>query len=275
MNSGAAAANRRPPYFAFGRKKKMKVEFLSVGSCMPEMEQADTVSLLLNGHIMVDTGWHAVRNLLRAGIDPKEIRTIFFTHMHQDHYLGLAQFLFYLMNGYHDFGTLCIYGPEDIEEIASLALRYAGYERHYADIPLPKIRQLPSTGKMDFDEIQVRWIPSHHAAPGRCYQFQGLNEKESVTYSGDTARFKEMVDFVHGSKILIHESSFGAHSAPTPNPYGHSSAMDAAKTALKAGVEKLYLVHCGKEGRRAAIEAAQEIFPNTSYPKENETFLLL
>lgn len=242
---------------------------------MPETEQADTVSLLLDGHTMVDTGWHTVRNLLRAGVEPKEIRTIFFTHMHQDHYLGLAQFLFYLMNGHHDFGSLCIYGPEDIEEIAALALRYAGYERHYSDIPLPQILQLPPSGEMSLHGMNVRWIPSHHAAPGRCYRFQGMNEKECITYSGDTARFEEMADFIHGSKILIHESSFGARPAPIPNPYGHSSAIDAANAALKAGVEKLYLVHCGKEGRTAAVEAAQGIFSNTSYPVENETFTLL
>ena len=43
----------------------MKTEFLSVGSCLPEFEQADTASLLVDGKIMVDTG---VVELIREGV---------------------------------------------------------------------------------------------------------------------------------------------------------------------------------------------------------------
>ena len=103
----------------------MKIEFLGVGSCMPEYEQADTASLIVNGHILVDKGWHVVRNLLRSNVKPENITHIFFTHMHQDHYLGLAAFLFYLMNGFHTFGNLKIYGPEGVESIVENAVENA------------------------------------------------------------------------------------------------------------------------------------------------------
>ncbi len=44
------------------------VEFLGAGSCLPDYEETDTASLLIDQHIMVDTGWNPVRNLLRAGV---------------------------------------------------------------------------------------------------------------------------------------------------------------------------------------------------------------
>ena len=39
----------------------------------PEGVESDTVSLLVNKEIMVDTGWHAVHNLLREGVPEDHI----------------------------------------------------------------------------------------------------------------------------------------------------------------------------------------------------------
>ena len=46
----------------------MEILFLSADGCRPEGVESDTVSLIINKEIMVDTGWHAVHNLLREGI---------------------------------------------------------------------------------------------------------------------------------------------------------------------------------------------------------------
>ena len=117
----------------------MIAEFLSVGSCLPENEQGDTASLLVDGKIMVDTGWFALRNLMRAGAQAKDVKALFFTHMHQDHYLGLPQFLFYLMNTGVGFEQLSIYGPEGVEGIVAQALTFGGYERHYSYFARPQV----------------------------------------------------------------------------------------------------------------------------------------
>ncbi len=63
----------------------MEITFLGVGSCMPVQEWDDTASLLIDRHIMIDTGWNPVRNLLRVGVNPNDVSHLFFTHMHQDH----------------------------------------------------------------------------------------------------------------------------------------------------------------------------------------------
>lgn len=250
----------------------MNVEFLGVGSCMPEYEQADTASLLIDRHILVDTGWHVIRNLLRTGVNPREITAIFFTHMHQDHYLSLTALLFYLMNGEHSFGALEIYGPEDLEQYVNMALTYAGYEKYYADCGRPKIHPLAAEETVSLGDIQVSCIPSRHAVAGRCYKFQDASTGGSFVYSGDTASFEGLAEFARGCDVLIHEASFDVRETPADNPYCHSSAMDAARTAAKAGVKTLYMVHASGASREATLDVAGKIFPDCRRPVERDVF---
>ena len=68
----------------------MELRFLSADGWRPEGVESDTVSLLLNGEVMVDTGWHAVHNLLREKIPIENVRTLLLTHLHQDHFGGFV-----------------------------------------------------------------------------------------------------------------------------------------------------------------------------------------
>lgn len=250
----------------------MNVEFLGVGSCMPEYEQADTASLLVNRHILVDTGWHVIRNLLRTGVNPRDITALFFTHMHQDHYMSLAALLFYLMNGYHSFGSLEIYGPEDVGKYVDMALTYGGHEMYYSECGTPAVHALAAEQTVSLGDIQVSCIASKHAVPGRCYRFQDIAAGGSFVYSGDTAPFDALAEFARGSDVLIHEASFQTRETPADNPYCHSSAMDAAHAAAKAGVKTLYMVHAASASREATIAAAGEIFPDCRRPMEGDGF---
>ncbi len=48
--------------------------------------------------------------------------------MHQDHYLGLAQFLFYRITRYQRIDDLTICGPEGLGKIVRRTLLYAGFD---------------------------------------------------------------------------------------------------------------------------------------------------
>ena len=258
----------------------MKVRFLGVGSCLPEYEGADTASVLIDGQVLVDAGWNTVRNLLRAGVDPGNVTQVFFTHMHQDHYLGLAQFLFYRMNKYHQFGNLTLYGPRGLSEIVERALLYAGFDRIHVGEKResvrdarPEIVELPSQGKVCAGKLQVCFIESRHAVEGRCYRFED-EAGNSVTYTGDTATFDALASFAQGSDVLIHEAAFGAMDTKGANLYYHSNAQDAARNAQAAGVKALYLVHMPLVVRDDARDAAKAIFAQVFSPAEDDEIML-
>lgn len=255
----------------------MEITFLGVGSCMPVQEGDDTASLLIDRHIMIDTGWDPVRNLLRAGVNPNDVSHLFFTHMHQDHYIGLAQLLFYIMNIRHSFTALRIYGPEGLEEILQRALLFAGFDRHHAGenrekviLEKPEWSELPEKGEIQAGDVTLQFIPSHHAVPGRCYRLSN-GTGQSITYSGDTEPFPELIPFARDSDILIHETAFGPLSSHGSNCYFHSGATDAAETALSAGVKRLFMVHMSPSQREEALIRARAIFPATFCPVEGET----
>ena len=248
----------------------MKIEFLGVGSCMPEYEQADTASLIVNGHILVDTGWHVVRNLLRSNVKPENITHIFFTHMHQDHYLGLAAFLFYLMNGFHTFGNLKIYGPEGVESIVENALLYGGRDVYYSDIPKPFVHTIASGECVCLDDVKISCVASRHAVDSRAYRMENPETGKSVVYTGDTEPFAALPDFARGSDVLIHEASFDIRQRPEHNPYRHSSCYDAANAAAAAGVKTLYMVHASTVSRESTIAEASKIFPDCRRPVEGD-----
>lgn len=258
----------------------MRVEFLGTGSCLPDNEATDTASLLIERYIMVDTGWNPIRNLLRAGVEPGQVTHLFFTHMHQDHYLGLAQFLFYRITKYQRVDDLTIYGPEGLEEVVRRTLMYAGFdeivvggERRPVADEKPHVVELPGEGEYELNGFSVRFIKSLHTTPSRCYRFTDTNGK-SIVYTGDTAPLEQLPAFAAGCDALIHESAFAERSSKEWNLYCHSSAEDAAVAAKAAGAGKLYLVHMIERDRQAAQQAACLVFANTYCPKECDLILL-
>lgn len=247
----------------------MTIEFLGTGSWKPCYPGDDTASLLVDRHILVDCGWNTIYNLIRTGVDPKEITHLFFTHMHQDHYLGLAGLMFYLMNEYHTFESISIYGPEGLSDILDRCMNFIGADRHYmgaershASVDMPEFHELGDNGTVRVCDTEVKYIHSVHAVSSRSYRFG-----DSFTYSGDTAPYPELAEFARGCDILIHESALGAKRAGS-NAYFHSSAEDAADAAMKSGVSSLYLVHTLPAFRDSALEAAKKIFANSVYPSE-------
>ncbi len=251
----------------------MKVQFLSVSSWKPTRPEDDTVSLLVNDSILVDTGWMSVRNLLRVGKTPESIGLLLFTHMHQDRYISLPAFLFYLLNNDHDASTVTICGPERVEEVVSQSLTLAGRELHYRQCPLPGVRTLAPGDRMEWGGILSETCSSEHPAPGLCYRFTEKETGKSFVYTGDTISTEEIARFASGCGVLIHEQARGVSpEGLNGNPAKHSTAVEAAECAKKAGAGALYLVHAFPETKEDSLRAAREIFPE-SYRPDNMTVI--
>jgi len=252
----------------------MEILFLSADGWKPDKNEVDTVSLLIDGHIMVDTGWHAVHNLLRENVEIRMVDTLLLTHLHQDHRMGLPAMLFYLLNSYQDASTISIYGVEGVEKIVSMALEYAGKDRDYPHAPAPKVKTIQAGDPLKAGNLFVETAHSHHAVPGLMYRFTD-NEGHRLVYTGDTAPSAEAIEFARGADILIHEHSWGAvRPVDDPNAPKHSSAEDAAICAREAGVKQLYLVHSSPAAIEESLEKARSIFPETYRAKAGDRIRL-
>ncbi len=90
-------------------------------------------------------------------------------------------------------------------------------------------------------------------------------EPRSYAYCSDTATFPELADWIKGVNLLYHEATFPADMAELASKTMHSTTIQAAKTASKAGVKKLLLGHYSSRFPDVSFfkEEAAEFFPNT------------
>ena len=80
--------------------------------------------------------------------------------------------------------------------------------------------------------------------------------------------------YVAGVDMLYHEATYGAEHQRDAKARGHSTSVDAAKTALAAGAKKLLIGHFSSRYKDPTPlqEEARAIFPETYIAKEGETF---
>lgn len=248
-----------------------KVLFLGTDAVVPAGGE-DTASFVFNQKCLIDTGWYAPLRMRHFGVDPLVIDSLFFTHFHHDHYLGLPHLLFTLaMRGQGRTTPLTIAGPaEDLERVVERAWHFLQPDR-FPDLRVD-LRLLPLRPGEEFEDeaLRVTTCASAHPVAGLVYRFHDKTTDAAIAFCGDTAYRAEIVDHVRGVDLLVYEASYAASPAPASNASLHSGAPDAARVAFEAKAKRLALVHCGKSKREDAVLAAQMIFPDSFWPENGQ-----
>jgi ribonuclease Z len=96
----------------------------------------------------------------------------------------------------------------------------------------------------------------------------------TVVYSGDTRPHLALAEVARGADLLVHEATFGGDELERARETGHSTAAEAARIALEAGVRRLVLTHISPRYTRDAPELLAEavaIFPDTVIARDGMT----
>ena len=92
----------------------------------------------------------------------------------------------------------------------------------------------------------------------------------SYAYCSDTAPFPELAEWVRGVTLLYHEATFPAEMSEMAAKTCHSTTLQAAETALKAGAGRLLVGHYSSRFPSVDffLDELRSIFPDTELARD-------
>ncbi len=181
---------------------------------------------------------------------------ILLTHYHFDHVAGL-----FWMRGIFGDLPIIIYAPGmEIYGQSAFDMLNGLFRKPYS--PHPFIELSPSISVEDLSTagtiLDIGEVPLNVAVrvnPNHSDPTVALRFGDYFALVTDTPPEDEIVDFVRGVEVLLHESwydSFESYKSNT-DPLGahregpHTGSFGAGLVALRAGVKRLYLIHHNPE----------------------------
>lgn len=193
--------------------------------------------LIVDGRpYLIDCGIGTVRRLVEVGIPSETIGTIFFTHLHPDHDLGLVDVMandYFHLDLASDARKINIYGPPETSELVDAAFHYISipFEVFAAEKPGYQLGR-PNHGltspfvahEIDGegvvyrdDKIQITaaenshymLMPAQFRPHFKSYSYRIQTPHGVVVFTGDTGPSDAVVKLAMGADVLVSEVEEG------------------------------------------------------------------
>ena len=211
----------------------MRVIILGSGTCVPSLERSSPAVYLKigNKNILVDCGSGTLHQLLKAGIDYKDIDMVFLTHFDPDHYMDLRP-LIQALNWTPDFvrrKELVIVGPVGLKTFYDRKIDAEPRNNAY------KITIKEISSSLDFKDFQVEYTKTLHNVESIAYKF--IEDSKQVIITGDSDYDTKLAQFANAVDLLIIECAFPNNRKEE----GHLIPSECGKIAQGLTKPRLYL----------------------------------
>ncbi len=289
----------------------MSVFFAGTGGSVPTLRRGLPAVLIHRGgeHLLFDCGEGTQRQLIRS-VGLADIDSVFLTHFHADHWLGLPGMLksFALRDRER---PLELYGPRGLTELMERmrfvygrppyqltvtelepaeTLQREGYAiaaipvRHKGDRCFGyALVEDPRPGRLDpqlAEQLGVRPGPDFGRLQ-RGETVDGVRPEQvlgparagrKIVLSGDTAPCESLIVAAHDADVLVHEATFAQDELERARQTLHSTARQAAEVARDADVRMLALTHISSRYPGGELrEQARAVFARTEAPRDFDT----
>lgn len=189
--------------------------------------------LIVDGRpYLIDCGIGTIRRLVEIGIPSETIGTIFFTHLHPDHDIGLVDVMandYFRLDFTSDTRKINIYGPPQTSELVEAALHYISipFEVFAAEKPGFQLGR-PNHGLTNpfvahdvdgqgvvyrDDKIQITaaenshyaLMPEQFRAHFKSYSYRIQTPHGVVVFTGDTGPSDAVLKLAMGADVLVAE----------------------------------------------------------------------
>lgn len=252
--------------------------------------------------ILFDCGEGTQRQMMRCrtGIN---ISSIFITHWHADHFLGLPG-LIHTMSFQNRTDKLEVYGPRWAGIPSLFALINPRFEVDFIEVAAGDVIEKDSFFLRVFavDHVQnaCGYVFEEYERPGKFnrskaeelglkpgHLYKTLQKGEPVrvkdqmiapsdvigppragrkiVYTGDTRPFEGVAEAAQHADLLVHEATLADDLAEYAKTVGHATASEAAEIALRARARVLVLTHISSRYANAnlLLDQAQRVFKDT------------
>ncbi|MEZ6022246.1 MAG: MBL fold metallo-hydrolase [Hyphomonadaceae bacterium] len=268
--------------------------FCGTGSPLPDRARAGPCTAVIAGErvFVFDAGEGAAETLSLMGVPPSTIETAFLTHLHSDHFDGLAALALQHWAQAAATEPLHVVGPVGVARVAAgLNEAYAidaGYRtaHHGLEIMPPSgagmraeefaVPELNGQTIVLLDDGGVRILAFRvDHAPTDAIGYRIEYAGRSIVISGDTSRSESLAAAARGADLLVHEAI-----SPELDHIMHEASMSAGRENIGAIFNDILDYHTSPEdaGRVAAeaqvgLLAFTHFLPQTPLPGLTETFV--
>lgn len=254
----------------------IKVTLLGTGGPRPDPRRAQPAALIeVDGErYLVDCGDGTTRRLLDAGIDPGSVQTLLLTHLHIDHCIGVASFVY--AGWFAGRRSLCMFGPTGTKELGRDLLDRAygpdARARFATGRPMAGLTDVAVTSiqpgvVLETPNSRITAMRVPHNAPTETYALRFEDSAgRSVVISSDTTYCEPLADFSRDCDLLIHEAYVTSDNWAKERPGFlemlrgvHVTPAEAGTIGRLADARKLVLTHFPPRMDDAAVanEATQ------------------
>ncbi len=241
---------------------------------------------------LIDAGDGLTQQLAQADIPVAEVGTVFLTHLHDDHTVGLPGLASFRYT--RGAGPLRMIGPVGTERLAEglCAFMTVNAEIRGAERKLPPLASAISghdaaTGRV-FDDGTVsvtaventhyHFAQDAHAQDKKSYSYRFETPGKVVVFTGDTGPSAAVEMLAKGADILVAEMVTEADIAGVPPIVrehmlqDHLNPTDVGRMAQAAGVKKLVISHYRKATDADVAEIRRQFSGEIVLGKELDRF---
>ncbi len=211
--------------------------------------------------VVVDCGGDVIQRLLESGVDLDALSALIVTHEHPDHVSGFPLFMekIWLAGRRRPLPIYGIGPALDQARRCFATFDTSGWEG-MPEIRWTEVAHEDEATVFENETWSILASPGSHSVPVIGIRVTAKSSNSIVAYSCDTEPSDSIVRLATNANVLVHEAN--------GEGMGHSSAIQAAQTAAKAGVERLLLVHLPPGVKDDELVDARSIFEATEHGRE-------
>lgn len=274
----------------------LQITFIGTSAGVPTVNRGmPAIAVKYEKELMLwDCGEGTQRQLMKYKVGYGSINSVFITHPHLDHYLGMYGLLETLKMSSVSPKPIRIFAPKDLSvqdyrfvEFSKLkkGSPYAGKDFTVSAFPVRHCTNSYGLVFLEDDKLKFDEKKAHGMGlKGRLFQeiqkkgkvktAKGTVKLEEVTwkkpgrkiaYTGDCAPDDSTAEAAKGADLLIHEGTFDESMKEEATERLHSTVIDAANIAKKAKVKQLVITHISSRytDTEILLEQAARIFKKT------------